>query len=750
MRKLILKHFLSPGDVVMLTAAIRDLHRCHPGHFVTDVRTTCPQLWENNPYITPIEDNAEDVTTIECHYPLINESNEVPFHFIHGFSQFLGGQLGLSIRPTLFKGDIHLSDQEKSWISQVEEIAGRDIPFWIVVTGGKYDFTAKWWGADRFQAVVDHFRGKILFVQVGDKAHYHPPLSGVLDLRSNTDLRQLIRLVYHSQGVLCPVTLLMHLAAAVDTKGEMKNRPCVVVAGGREPAHWEAYTHHQYIHTNGALPCCANGGCWRSRVYPIGDMDEKDRLENVCVNVVGSLPKCLDMIRPQTVIERIEMYFEGGAIRYLTPAQAHDAKNAIQHLTRATPVNVNELDAMNVRFDEQLSDLNAAIISEKFCDLISSYPDNLEGRGIVIAAGGAQYYTCAWVNIRMLRNLGCTLPVELWYLGERELTDQMKSLIEPFGVKCVDASEVRKRHPSRILNGWELKPYSILYSRFKEVLYLDADNVAVRNPEFLFEASEYKNQGAVFWPDFGRLEQERPIWRICGVDYRDEPEFESGQILIDKARCWRALMLTMWYNEHSDFFYQYIHGDKETFHLAFRKLDKSYAMPAYPIYPLDCTMCQHDFQGERLFQHRNLAKWSLFGDNPKIWGFTHEETCLRFLSELRAVWDGRIRETEFDPAKMTSSLQALCQKISEARFRYERVGYDSRTITFLPTGTVGIGAADCEMFWNLIEHENIPVLQILSSNGLTCELVEGADGIWRGRWKKFEKMPIALTPEALL
>ena len=42
------------------------------------------------------------------------------------------------------------------------------------------------------------------------------PSAVVLDLRGKTDLRQLIRLVYHAQGVLCPVTLAMHLAAAVE------------------------------------------------------------------------------------------------------------------------------------------------------------------------------------------------------------------------------------------------------------------------------------------------------------------------------------------------------------------------------------------------------------------------------------------------------------------------------------------------------------------------------------------------------
>jgi ADP-heptose:LPS heptosyltransferase len=319
-RPIILKNFQSPGDVVMLTAAVRDIHLQHPGRFCTDVRTSAPDIWQNNPYVTSLDDSEGE--TLECHYPLIHRSNQEPWHFIHGFHQYLGAQLGVSVTPTAFRGDIHLSNSERSWISQVHEIVGTAVPFWIVVSGGKQDFTAKLWSVERLQRVIDRFAGKIAFVQVGASEHQHPPLSGVLDLRAKTDLRQLIRLVYHAQGVLCPVTLVMHLAAAVDVKdGFPKNRPCVVIAGGREPPQWEAYPHHQFLHTVGSLSCCDNGGCWKSRVVPIGDGDEKDLPENLCVDVVGDLQRCMDMISVGDVVRSIELYFTGGVARYLTDAQ---------------------------------------------------------------------------------------------------------------------------------------------------------------------------------------------------------------------------------------------------------------------------------------------------------------------------------------------------------------------------------------------------------------------------------------------
>jgi ADP-heptose:LPS heptosyltransferase len=319
-QKLILKCFLSPGDIVMLTAAVRDLHRAYPGRFLTDVRTSAAHLWENNPYITSLDESDNEVRVLKMEYPLIHQSNTRPYHFIHGFAQFLEQQLDVKVPLTEFRGDIHISDLEKSWMSQVEEIGFRQ-GFWILIAGGKYDFTAKWWNPDAYQAVVDHFRGRIQFVQCGEQAHWHPRLRNVINLVGKTDIRQFVRLMYHADGVLCPVTFAMHLAAAVTPKpGKPPNRACVVIAGGREPAQWEAYPHHQFISTNGALRCCDNGGCWKSRCQPINDDTSKN--DDLCVDPVRvsrdlQIPKCLDMITANDVIRRIELYYEGGSLRYL-------------------------------------------------------------------------------------------------------------------------------------------------------------------------------------------------------------------------------------------------------------------------------------------------------------------------------------------------------------------------------------------------------------------------------------------------
>lgn len=358
-RKLLLLNFLSPGDVVVMTAAVRDLHRKYPGEFVTDVHTSAIEIWQNNPYITklpwkvaPLNGQSEpansneillphrkvkiikedpELEVIEANYDgdypaTIHRSNTHAYHFIHGYAQDLSKSIGVQIPITDFKGDIHISEQERGWISQIEEMKVKD-SFWIMMAGGKLDFTAKWWDPSNYQKVVDAFNEQLLFVQCGERSHFHPALTNVIDLIGKTDMRQYIRLMYHSDGVVCGVTFAMHLAAAVpmrpfDNKGRRKppNRACVVIGGGRESVHWEMYPHHQFIHLNGALPCCVQGGCWKSRCHQVGDGDPKDK-ENLCLFPVKvaenlNIPRCMKMITPEMVVERIRFYYEGGAFQY--------------------------------------------------------------------------------------------------------------------------------------------------------------------------------------------------------------------------------------------------------------------------------------------------------------------------------------------------------------------------------------------------------------------------------------------------
>ena len=84
------------------------------------------------------------------------------------------------------------------------------------------------------------------------------------------------------------------------------------------------------------------------------------------------------------------------------------------------------------------------------------------------------------------------------------------------------------------------------------------------------------------------------------------------------------------------------------------------------------------------------------------------------------------------------------------RWIYERVGYDQRRMAFCPNGSIGLGAAGMELFWDIRRIDGILSLDIQSQESLTCRLTRGADGVWRGRWEDFEQMPIELRREALV
>jgi hypothetical protein len=396
-------------------------------------------------------------------------------------------------------------------------------------------------------------------------------------------------------------------------------------------------------------------------------------------------------------------------------------------------------------------------LATAFVARLRAPPDRGHGRGIVLCAGGLAYFPSAWVCVQTLRRLGCTLPVQVWHLGESEMDPGMERLLAPLGVTCVDAGRLAEVFPCRILNGWELKAYAILHCPFREVLFLDADCAPVKDPTFLFDCPPYRHFGAVFWPDFPQWRLGPHVWRTFGMPvptgsspspargpgaaWEDAP-LESGQILIDKGRCWRELRLALWYCEHSDFVFQHVHGDKETFRLAWRRLGTPYAMPGWwPGWDLH-TILQTDFEGEVLFQHRCQDKWRLDGSNRPGQTLHHEAWHFALVEDLRRRWSGLLWRN----GSPTRAERAARQRLAGRLYEYHRVGHDRRTLELRADGRVGRGAARCEARWSVFVTGGQTLLALCQAERPTCVLRCGADGVWRGRWLAFERMPVELSP----
>lgn len=285
---------------------------------------------------------------------------------------------------------------------------------------------------------------------------------------------------------------------------------------------------------------------------------------------------------------------------------------------------------------------------------------DFEGRGIVIPAGG-RLLPGAYVTVSLLRTkLSCDLPIEIWHLGDAEIPSLWRELFEHLDVTFRDAHELPQ---GRGLSGWQLKPFSIINSAFAEVMLIDADNVPVSDPVFLFEAPEYIAHGSLFWPDRTRIGPDHSIWRVFGVDYRDEPSHETGQIVIDKARTWHALQIAMHCNQFAKFHYRHSHGDTATFRFAFHLLGQSFGMIPHRLIevPVDrvveeietlkdtpylrqegdirAMFVQRDPEGKVLFQHRTAgggaqAAFGL-GENKRIQHFALEDECFEILDDAR-------------------------------------------------------------------------------------------------------------------
>ena len=345
-RRILLTNWQAPGDLTMLTAAIRDLHKVFPGRYETDVRTSCEAIWHHNPYLTRFPEpwiDEEASRTRDAQPAVPRERDGILFipctyeisphhHFVGAFHRTLGRALGIEIPVTEVHGDIHFSEPERCWMSQLQEMGVQE-PFWIIATDGKWDYTAKWPNWQTLQEVVWRLQGKVLFIQTGVRGNFTPPLRNVVDFIGQTDMRMLIRLIYHAAGVLCSVNGLMHLAAAVPTKPELPAaRPCVVLAGGREQSTWEHYPWHRWLGAQGTMPCCTPSACWKSRCTPVGDGDAKDNADQRCQNFntyavpegvdTGAIrlpevriPKCLDAISAADIVSAIQSYYTGGLLK---------------------------------------------------------------------------------------------------------------------------------------------------------------------------------------------------------------------------------------------------------------------------------------------------------------------------------------------------------------------------------------------------------------------------------------------------
>jgi len=289
-KKVLLHNHMALGDTVCGTTGIRDLKKQFPDWQIK-METNFMEVWDNNPYITNFEGKPDEEYFIG-HKIVVQGSSTNGNHLCEGFRLCLEDRLKTKIKQGLIKPDLHLSEYEKN----TPIFKGK---YWVINIDTRKQINAKKWHDRRWQKVVDKL-STITFIQVGNKANNKYKLKGdnVINYIGKTNIRDLIRLIYHSQGCLSLVSATMHIAAAFD-------KPCVIVAGAREPVTFEEYPLHRYIHNNGTLPCSKFKPCWACSTKACSEKGGE---------VINGIPKCLDLITSNDVVNAVKSYYKGGRL----------------------------------------------------------------------------------------------------------------------------------------------------------------------------------------------------------------------------------------------------------------------------------------------------------------------------------------------------------------------------------------------------------------------------------------------------
>lgn len=220
--------------------------------------------------------------------------------------------------------------------------------------------------------------------------------------------------------------------------------------------------------------------------------------------------------------------------------------------------------------------------------------------GIVMCVGQKDLVLAAQ-NIRTLRNvLGSTLPIQIFYAGAddlpREKQKQLGDLVP--NIQTLNILDFYNDAVAGIIdsltdNGWVMKPFAVLASRFRKVILVDADTIFLQRPDAYFEDDIHlKETGTLFYHDRAVkgdytgwidtlkwiktvLKDRKPSAMLRESIFwteKLEHQQESGVVFIDKAkpRVFTSLMFATWMNTKAarEYVYKHILGDKETFWLA--------------------------------------------------------------------------------------------------------------------------------------------------------------------------------------
>lgn len=246
-----------------------------------------------------------------------------------------------------------------------------------------------------------------------------------------------------------------------------------------------------------------------------------------------------------------------------------------------------------------------------FRDLRSSFEPG--SAGIVIPTGDGTVRFAAHLIVSIRSALGSTLPIQIIYAGDSDLSADNKKLLikltedyNPSAIEFVDLYTLFHddglNFTSSRTGGWATKPFAALGSRFEKVIVLDADAVFLQQPEVLLNHEYFRRSGTLLFHDRllwqGRFQDRHKWWAdniprpsatlnkslVWTENYAEE--CDSGVVVLDKGRLdvLMGLLHTCWQNSfevREDITYKITYGDKETWWMGLEMAGAPYDMARY-------------------------------------------------------------------------------------------------------------------------------------------------------------------------
>ena len=316
-----------------------------------------------------------------------------------------------------------------------------------------------------------------------------------------------------------------------------------------------------------------------------------------------------DLAEMMPIAENLSREFENGTYQ-MNASEAHPAYNvgAFQTLGFYAKLHsmlhsllYSPLQSKRVPLDELYEDIDKLkkLISQLEWTIYPFLKTPLElipvqGRGIVLT-GGSKHFNFAIQMLTNLRNiLNCTLPVEVFVNGQEDFKPTQIIALQKF--KDVKVIDINSRLDVTDLEGWAIKPFAILASRFQEVIYMDVDVLILKDPAVLFSDPEYKRLGTLFYRDrsfsmapkdptgFTRKlllypSEEAKETRMWKHPIYGGHEMEAGIVVYNKRSenlYALALVTRLQMTQEREEMYKYYLGDKESFWIAHELLELPY------------------------------------------------------------------------------------------------------------------------------------------------------------------------------